>query len=462
MASGFVVLACLLSWLQRTGGQCQFCGDLDTVPSGYSEYLYAPSQAHIENPERGFMYEIDTKSSSHTPLSRPSAPYGDATKPVMLGHIQQLAPVFSDYADVIAVMNSGFIGTWGEWYYTTHFGDPQFRDWSAPGNIRGYPPEMFVERADILEALLAAVPSHIQVQLRYPWQKRVMYLDETPVSREDAYNRTLKGRTGHLNDAFLASDTDMGTIIDPNVDYPYLNAETRYLAQGGECNQVSTNPPGRSECPTATSEMAYFHYDFLNRAYRQDVIDLWILGGCYGDIHRNLGYRFLLERSVIPDRVAKGGRFCFRLELRNTGWSTPFNEKTMAFYLRDAAGTLYRAVIPDIEVRDWQTEVGPIVIEGTLGIPESFPDGVYEVLLGMYNPRRSWDSNQYILFANSDVPEFQTGFNNLGHILTVSSDTSSTGTECSVFSSISAPALSSYNRVWECTLECASTSATSA
>ena len=50
-------------------------------------------------------------------------PYGDASKAVVLNHIVQLKPVLTENADVIACVQLGFIGIWGENYYTDYFGD---------------------------------------------------------------------------------------------------------------------------------------------------------------------------------------------------------------------------------------------------------------------------------------------------------------------------------------------------
>ena len=35
---------------------------------------------------------------------------------------KQLKPVLQKNEDVIFVLQAGFVGAWGEWYYTTHFG----------------------------------------------------------------------------------------------------------------------------------------------------------------------------------------------------------------------------------------------------------------------------------------------------------------------------------------------------
>ena len=40
---------------------------------------------------------------------------------ILLGHIEQVKPILQANEDVLFVLQAGFIGTWGEWYYTTHF-----------------------------------------------------------------------------------------------------------------------------------------------------------------------------------------------------------------------------------------------------------------------------------------------------------------------------------------------------
>src|SRR5690606_36912827 len=44
----------------------------------------------------------------------------DAPLEIVLRHIEQLKPLFQEYYDVIAVLNAGFIGAWGEWHASTH------------------------------------------------------------------------------------------------------------------------------------------------------------------------------------------------------------------------------------------------------------------------------------------------------------------------------------------------------
>ena len=50
-------------------------------------------------------------------------PYGDASKAIVLQHIAQLKQLLQKNADVIAALQMGLIGIWGENYFTDYFGD---------------------------------------------------------------------------------------------------------------------------------------------------------------------------------------------------------------------------------------------------------------------------------------------------------------------------------------------------
>lgn len=95
----------------------------------------------------------------------PDTPYGDATKAQMLAHLAQLESLLQQNHDVIAVVQTGFIGIWGEWYYTDHFvADPE-----NPGTVTA---EDYVNRADVLSGLLSVLPTERMVQIRTPLNKQ--------------------------------------------------------------------------------------------------------------------------------------------------------------------------------------------------------------------------------------------------------------------------------------------------
>ena len=46
----------------------------------------------------------------------------------------------------------------GEWYYTTHFGDPNEFDCSDPDNVRCLTPQNWKDREDVLFDMIDTIP----------------------------------------------------------------------------------------------------------------------------------------------------------------------------------------------------------------------------------------------------------------------------------------------------------------
>lgn len=102
-------------------------------------------------------------------------PYGDVPKSRVLAHIAQLKPYLQNNADVLSVVQAGFIGVWGENYYTDHFGDP------SPNGDGRILDSNWVKRNEVLSAVLDAVPVERMVQVRYPQLKqRYIYGIDAP------------------------------------------------------------------------------------------------------------------------------------------------------------------------------------------------------------------------------------------------------------------------------------------
>ena len=55
-----------------------------------------------------------------------TTPYGDADLSRIQGHLTQLQPLLQSNVDIIALVQLGFVGAWGEGYYTDYFGDASF------------------------------------------------------------------------------------------------------------------------------------------------------------------------------------------------------------------------------------------------------------------------------------------------------------------------------------------------
>ena len=102
------------------------------------------------------------------PKGLPLAPGDeDAPLPIVLAHIDQLTPVLRRNADVIAYLEAGFVGAWGEWHDSTSGLD---QTW-AEGTI--------------LQHLLRSLPRDRFVALRYERDKAI---EEKIKARVEAAN----------------------------------------------------------------------------------------------------------------------------------------------------------------------------------------------------------------------------------------------------------------------------------
>ena len=122
-------------------------------------------------------------------------------------HLADVKPILEANKDVIMAVQAGFVGAWGEWYYTNNFGDQ--------GQINN---QQWIKRYDVITALLQNVPSSIMVQLRSPAYKTryLQYIGESSsaLNESEAYNPALaKARLGHHNDCFLSTPDNLFKTI---------------------------------------------------------------------------------------------------------------------------------------------------------------------------------------------------------------------------------------------------------
>ncbi|KAK2163379.1 hypothetical protein NP493_1467g00006 [Ridgeia piscesae] len=174
----------------------------------------------------------------------------------------------------------------------------------------------------------------------------------------------------------------MGTYDNKSVEYPYLQADTKYTVVGGEtCAVAEDTSCYRSECPTATKELRELHFSYLNQDYNKNVYKLWKDDGCFHDIDLHLGYRLVLKKAILPQRLEQGGKFCFHLELENTGFAAPFKQKTLHVVLRNKnSADLFSADLTNYDLRTWLSGE-TVTIDDAVYLPSDLPTGTYEVII---------------------------------------------------------------------------------
>ena len=360
-------------------------------------------------------------------------PYGDAPKAQVLAHIAQLAPILEANKDVIAVVQMGFIGTWGENYYTDYFGDAS----QSPFILND---TNWSDRGEVVQALLDAVPAERMVQVRYPQIKqRFVYGVNAPTSSAalslaEAHSGTDKSRIAFHNDCFLASADDFGTYNDYGNSStssgsdtvalkPYLASETQFVPMGGEtCNEYNPYNNCASSDPDAygDTEMKRLHFSYLNSQFNNDVNNDWE-GVCMDAIKRELGYRFVLTSGTYSDEAQPGQVVDISLSLENKGYAAPYNPRGVEFILINQATSSIWFVKTEDDPRFWFRETSPHTISQTLCIPASMPTGTYDLYLNLPDPEPSiYNRADYaIRLANTGIWDSSTGYNDLNHSITI-------------------------------------------
>ena len=335
----------------------------------------------------------------------------DASKATILEHILQLKPLFALNADVIATVQAGFIGTWGEWFYTSQ---PEFGGWGY--NQTNLTTANINNRKDVVNALLSALPTSRMVQIRKPTFKQDLY-SPTALANSQAFSETNLARIGHHNDCFLATSDDNGTYDNVTTEYPYLAQETKFVPMGGETCDL--NSP-RTDCSTALFEMKKFHWSYLNLDYFPDVIDGFQTQNCFVDIQKKLGYRFELKTATLPTSVALNTILPITIKIVNQGFAAPFNERNAYIVLKNLATNQIYPILMNADPRLW---LGPneITITENLILPTNLTTGNYKMYLHLPDntPSLANRPDYAIRFANESVWESITGYNSLNHTLSV-------------------------------------------
>jgi hypothetical protein len=400
-----------------------------------------------------------------------TSPFDEPSKARILAHIEQLKPLLKQNSDVIAVLQHGFIGAWGEGYYTDIFytgGQATAQNW--------------IDRNDVLTALLAALPAERMIQVRTPQMKQKFVYGPTaptgsaPLSPTEAFSGSGPARVGFHNDCYLADATDTGTFSDYDIGgggtssqditnlRNYLALETRYAPMGGETCAV--NSP-RDDCASvgggADTDMALTHYSFLNESYNANVNDGWAAQGCIENIKRQLGYRLQLVSGRFRTEAQPGQAIPLSLVFQNLGFAAPFNPRGLELVLRHTVTgqKFFAALSRDTDARRWLPGTNQ-VLAAQLSLPVDLPLGGYELLLNLPDPAPTlYGMIPYsVRLANSnalssigavlgDVWEPATGYHRLRHTLTVNASATNAlpnGTEIPVLS-FSAVA-ETYN-VWQ-------------
>ena len=352
---------------------------------------------------------------------------GGPTGATIMKHLAQLAPLIRANGDVIYVLQSGFIGQFGEWHHSYH-----------------HLQDDLAFQKDLMEAVLEVLPAGRATMMRCPVYKRRLFGDE-PLSEAEAFRNTPRARIGHFNDGFLGSPNHCGTFgpddASPELwrrDMDFVAAESRFLPMDGEL--LWSDTLGHPALPTEAARcLSRWHYDTLGivhgngdfegvpgysidiwkrvpadplflkdeklpvpDGYFQDEAGRFVWRSWYEYIRDMIGYRIEL-RALEYDVAA--GRLAGRLSLANVGFSAPVNPRPVFLVVGGDAHRL------EADPRRWFSGE-----ERTLSFDVPAPAG--PCTLGLWMPDASPSlaaDSRYALRCANAIP-FLDGVNVLGRV----------------------------------------------
>lgn len=324
----------------------------------------------------------------------------DAPLSIIKQHLDQLKPLFEENKDVIAFVQAGFIGAWGEWHSSSN-------GLATVENER-----------EVLYKLLSVLPVEIMVQVRTPGAKKQIVGTSAPVYESIAYTSENRVRIGHHNDCFLAGGTDYGTYENITADKNYISEEALYVPTGGETCPPTGNFPG---CSTAETEMRLLKWTYLNLDWYQPVLDAWRTSGCFDEFQQNLGYRLALVTAKLPDEVNTDSNLVPEIKITNIGYAPLYNYKTTSLVLQNIkSGELYQFDLT-FDMRTCKPG-GEITLNNSIQLSD-VPAGDYNLYLKLADKSETLKNRKEfsVRLANKNVWDAETGMNDLQHQLKVTS-----------------------------------------
>lgn len=340
-----------------------------------------------------------------------------ATLGIAEGHLDQMATKLSMHKDVIAVMEAGIFGAWGEWNDSNV--PPSSGMWNDSNNRRA-----------ILDKLIQSLPADRSVVVRRPRFKRELEVGMSPMPVADS------SRIGFHNDCVLANYDDSGSYDDPDNLAPglpnydsgvdlvqnwrsYINYETVNVPMGGETCAVSAY----STCAQAQIIFKKMRFSYLNNEWHWlmaggGVINEWESNACFEIIRQSLGYRLVVTQVQYTDQVPPGGKLELQVDIENKGWAPVYNPRPVKVILRGPETheiTLQQALKSD--PRQWLPET-TTTLYARLRIPATTMEGSYTVTLQLPDADAGTSGSALKMAA----PEYNIQFANTGLWNMVSGD----------------------------------------
>jgi len=279
-------------------------------------------------------------------------------------HIEQLKPILKENIGLIAAMQAGFLGQWGEWHNTSLLlNDPVVAQRAKNGTVN---------------RLLDALPEPYNIEIRYPHDKNSLTLTN------EAFRTT---RLGFSNDFFTAGEHPLAggnDYVPGTADYTQVLNESPNLYISGEIPYPSSSEWGLTSLISRTGTIRILrdhHYSAFDITQNEAVnLQSWrdnaitpteltannilfdesyfmedgkkVLRSFFEFVRDHLGYRINVKKVEL---TAEGGNLNYNVDLTNTGFATVLNPRDVYIVLISESGEVAKEVkLTGVNPKDWQ------------------------------------------------------------------------------------------------------------
>ena len=334
---------------------------------------------------------------------------------IIFGHIDQICKVLAKYPDVLLLVKSSMLGPWGEQHSTP----------LARGTTNGVSNIALLVK-QWLDCTKKYGLQDIQISVRTPkgyldWYNYRFGTNFLSVAQTLHSKGTDAYRMGIWNDAYMSNSNDSYTFADRDIEMEWLNKKASYTFYGGEPGNASLNEWSALPLmePAAYKTRASFLRDGTGMSSRWENIIYNGVNSVYNNttitvvgyqwqstatrkatvwdwLRLHLGYRFVVRKSLISEKIVSGGNIRLAGMIENVGFA-PILVATKASIIIASDNTNLYEMPVNIDLNSGKYDV-------TVSLPSALTDGQYTVYLKVWRDKSGTPndtSNEIIAFANN-------------------------------------------------------------
>eukprot|EP00833_Pecoramyces_ruminatium_P003420 jgi/Orpsp1_1/1177452/evm.model.c7180000061479.1 len=331
--------------------------------------------------------------SSNSPTHEPS------NMGIVEGHQESLGKILKEYDDVIASVECGLFGKWGEMHSSDVY--------------RTNSERTYVRSAEFYSNWSGVNRSKISKNITKPDQQAF--------------------RIGLYNDGYLGSPTDLGTYKNRNEEINWLFNQSNHTLFGGEFGGYEDTEDWGNVKPTVeymSIEAFKTHTSYLNIDHSESIIDGMKKESYSGSdsrykgqtgftyIENHLGYRFVVRGVRLTKNAYKNNKFGIEVDIENVGFATLIKPKTVSFVVVDSKGNsniLSMKNVNDGNPNLWYSREKH-TLKGKVTLPSNLSTGNCKIYLRIGSTTKLGLDDYPIQFANDDknIWDSKLGANYLG------------------------------------------------